>query len=528
MELWGRDPKKPTVIWKPQPRQNLLLACPVFEVLYGGARGGGKTDAIIGDFASHASKHGKQAVGLVVRRKRTELVEMIERSKQIYGPLGARYITQDKMWRFPNGARLTFAYLENDADADNYQGWNTSYVGVEEMGNFPDPRPILKLMATLRLGPSSIWRFRATANPGGAGHLWIRKRYIDPAPKGGRLLYDTFTNPFTGASNKISRMFIPSRVTDNMYCNNEQYIAQLQLSAGRRLLHAWLHGDWSVIEGAFFEEWDESKHVIKPFVIPPHWTRFTSADWGSAAPFAIHWWAIVPGDVNYKDVFYQVGGVDYGNVPENRRYRNDLPPGAMVCYREWYGSANHSNTGLKLHAEEVARGIVERERYEPRSESGRARIAYRVIDPDACKDKGGPSIAERMGHAPNYVYWQPADNMRVGRRGMLGGWDTLRSRLKGDTYGRPMIYFFDTCEDIIRTLPVMQHDPDNPEDVLEGEDHAPDSVRYACMSRPYTLNIEPKQPDRTFSVGPSNQLTINDVMDDEPSRKSSVRFERIR
>ena len=516
---------EPKVIWEPQPRQSLLLSCPIFEVFFGGARGGGKSDAMLGDFANHASLHGKNAVGLIVRRKRTELMEMIERSKQIYTPLGAKFTAQDKVWKFSNGARLTFAYLENDADADNYQGWNISYLGIEEMGTFPDPKPIFKLMATLRLGPPPIWRFRATGNPGGPGHLWIRQRYIDPAPKGCKIIYDTFKNPFTGETAQIERMFIPSKVTDNKYCNNPQYIAQLQASAGKRLLQAWLHGDWSVIEGAFFEEWNESLHVIKPFVIPPSWTRFCSADWGSAAPFAIHWWAIVPDDGDYMNAFESLGG-GYGNVPDKMKYAGGLPPGAMVCYREWYGSPNHSNTGLKIHAEDVARGIVERERYEPRNDMGRARLSYRVIDPDACKDKGGPSIAERMGYAPNYVFWQPADNMRVGRRGFLGGWDNVRARLKGN-HGVPMIYFFENCEDIIRTLPVMQHDPDNPEDLQEGEDHAPDSVRYACMSRPFSLRVERKPDDRVMAVGPGNQLTINDVMDEVPLGRNRVRFERI-
>lgn len=470
-----------------------------------------------------------------------------------------------------------------------------------------------------------------------------------------KIIRDEYTNPFTGSKMPIERVYIPSKVTDNKYCNTDQYIAQLQLSAGKRLLHAWLHGDWSIIEGAFFEEWDAEKHVIQPFVIPPHWTRFCSADWGSASPFAIHWWAVVPGDANDDGIFTSSGGGSYDGVSDKLRYRGDLPAGAMVCYREWYGSPNHSNTGLKLHAEEVARGIVERERYEPRNDMGRARISYRVMDPDACKDKGGPSIAERMGYAPNYVFWQPADNMRVGRRGFLGGWDALRARLKGDAHGRPMIYFFTNCEDVIRTLPVMQHDPDNVEDMMkQGEDHCfaagtlvrtaagscpieklpeegivvtrggrlvpyrsarrtkrmalmvevtfsdgmtvkctpdhkfllpsgkwrkaqylldcaleklsgsyaacvkvetmpredaycitvpdtecfaiengiivsncVDSIRYAAMSRPYVTNLERKQPDRIFAVGPGNQLTINDVMDDAP-RRSTARYERIR
>jgi hypothetical protein len=433
------------------------------------------------------------------------------------------------MWRFPNGARLVFAYCENDSDAEVHQGKSFSRVFIEELGNFPSPVPVMKLIATLRSpNPKVKVGFRATANPGGCGHLWIKQRYIDPAPKGMKIIRDTYKNPFTGKEIPIERVYIPSKVTDNKYCNTDQYIAQLQLSAGKRLLHAWLHGDWSIIEGAFFEEWDAEKHVIQPFVIPPHWTRFCSADWGSASPFAIHWWAVVPGDANDDGIFTSSGGGSYDGVQEKLRYRGDLPAGAMVCYREWYGSPNHSNTGLKLHAEEVARGIVERERYEPRNDMGRARISYRVMDPDACTDKGGPSIAERMGYAPNYVFWQPADNMRVGRRGFLGGWDALRARLKGDAHGRPMIYFFTNCEDVIRTLPVMQHDPDNVEDMMKkGEDHCVDGVRYACMSRPYTVNLERKQPDRIFAVGPGNQLTINDVMDDAP-RRSAARYERIR
>jgi terminase large subunit-like protein len=525
-----RDPRVPEiVVWEPQPRQALMISCPVFEVLYGGARGGGKTDATLGDFVNHGSLYGRDAIGLCVRRQRTHLVEMIERSKQIYGPIGAKYHAQDKMWRFPNGARLTFAYLENDSDAEAYQGWNTTRVYVEEMGQFPNPTPIFKLMATLRSpNPAVKVGFRATANPGGPGHLWCRQRYIDPSPQGMKIIKDTYTNPFTGKSHPIERVFIPSKVVDNKYCNTAQYISQLQLSAGRRLLQAWLYGDWSIIEGAFFEEWDEEKHVIKPFVIPAHWTRFCSADWGSAAPFAIHWWAVVPDESEAFSAYFDIRA-NAPKVPEKLQYRNDLPAGSIVCYREWYGSPNHSNQGLKMTAEEVANGIVERERYEPRDHAGRARITYRVIDPDACKDKGGPSIAERMARSPNYVFWQPADNMRVGRRGNLGGWDSLRARLKGNSDGRPMIYFFDNCEDAIRTLPVMQHDPDNPEDVMEGEDHAPDSVRYACMSRPFAIQLE--QEDKTpriLSIGPLNQIIINDVMEEMNEKPNRISFHRIR
>lgn len=512
------------VAWSPQPGpQTWMIQCSVFEVLYGGARGGGKSDAILGDFAIHAGKFGHDAIGLCVRRERTQLVELIERSKQIYGLIGAKFNEQHKMWRFPNGARLTFAYLENDSDADVYQGRNLSRLYIEEMGNFPKFEPIQKLIACLRSpNPNVDIGMRATANPGGPGHLWIKQRYIDPAPKGLKIISEEFVNPFTNKKAYLDRMYIPSRVTDNKYCNNDAYIARLQSSAGKRLFHAWLHGDWSIIEGAFFEEWDMETHVIPPFIIPDHWTRFVSADWGSAHPFSIGWWAVVP-DAFDTDSPLQITSGQQQDFAQKFRYKNNLPRGAIVRYREWYGSPNHNNTGLKLHAEEVAAGIVEREKFEPRNDMGSARISYRVIDPDACKDKGGPSIAERMGTS-HRIYWRAADNQRTGRRGAMGGWDSVRGRLKGsENYNPatgkveavPMMYFFENCLDSIRTLPVAQHDPDNLEDIQECEDHAIDDIRYACMSRPFvSQSFSSKGPDRFFSVGAGNQVTINDVMEE--------------
>src|SRR4051812_18807770 len=139
--------------WEPQPGpQTALIACPVFEVFFGGARGGGKTDGVLGDFLEHADSYGEHAIGLMLRRTRTELVETIERSKVIYTPLGWVFHEQDKMWRAPNGARLRFAYLERDADAQGYQGHSYTRLYVEEIGNFPSSAPIFKLMATLRSG----------------------------------------------------------------------------------------------------------------------------------------------------------------------------------------------------------------------------------------------------------------------------------------------------------------------------------------------------------------------------------------
>jgi len=413
----------------------------VFEVFYGGARGGGKTDGMLGEWLAHAGRHGKHAIGLMVRRRRTELVETIERSKALYAPLGATWHEQDKMWRMPNGARLRFAYLENDADADNYMGHNYTRVYIEEIGNFPSPKPVMKLMATLRSGAGVPVGFRATGNPGGPGHQWVKARYIDPVPGGWKIIKDSFKNPFTGEKAERERVYIPSRLTDNAYLNGPEYVATLQMSGSDTLVRAWLEGDWDIVDGAYFDCWSAERHVVRPFTPPEHWTRFRSFDWGSARPFSVGWWAVA------TEAFEAEGKL--------------IPAGALVRYREWYGAAE-PNVGLKLTAEQVAEGIAQRD--------GGDAISYSVADPAIFSQDGGPSIAERMWVAGKILF-RKADNRRVAAHGAMGGWDQMRARMIGED-GRPMIYCFSTCTDSIRTIPALQHDDSRPEDVdTDGEDH---------------------------------------------------------
>jgi hypothetical protein len=461
--------------------QTALISCPVFEIFFGGARGGGKTDGVLGDFLEHADTYGENAIGLMIRRERTQLIETIERSKQIYAPLGWKYHEQDKMWRAPDGARLRFAYLERDADADAYQGHSYTRVYVEEIGTFPSDKPILKLMATLRSGAGVPVGFRATGNPGGPGHQWVKARYIDAAPMGWVVHKQDYKNPFDGQIVQRDRVYIPSRLNDNHYLGRD-YVANLMMSGNENLVKAWLDGDWSVIDGAFFSEWSNERHVIAPIALPDDWTRFRSFDWGSAAPFSVGWWAVVG---------------DNTTLPNGKV----LPRGAMIRYREWYG-ASAPNVGLKITTEEIAKGILDR--------SGDEQYKYTTCDPSIFAQQGGPSQAERMINA-GMKGLRPADNARVAKLGAVGGWDQLRSRLKGDD--NPMIFFFATCKDSIRTIPMLQHDSGRPEDLdTDGEDHAADEVRYACMSRPYVARppAPPAKPkDLIFEVQPNGRITSN-------------------
>jgi hypothetical protein len=438
----------PRIVWAPQNGpQHAFVNCPAFDVLYGGARGGGKSDACLGDFALHALQYGAGARGLFMRRELPQLEEAIRRSKEIYFPMGAQWGEQAKRWVFPNGATLLFRMLEREDDAEKYQGHSYTRLYGEELTNWASPRGIDRMKATLRSATGVPVGFRASANPGGPGHHWVKARYIDPAPAGYTLLKD---------EGNQSRVFIPARLKDNniLTLADPGYADRLKGAGSEALVRAWLDGDWSVVEGAYFDCWQQDKHVVRPFEMPEHWMRFRAVDWGSAKPFSVGWWAIASETIKTPD----------GHV---------IPRDAMVRYREWYG-AKEPNVGLKMRAQDVAQGVKDRT---PKGE----KINYTVCDPAMWIEDGGPSIAEMF--ETQGVYCTRADNKRI------PGWVQLRNRLIGED-GKPMLYVFSTCGALIRTLPALQHSDLKPEDVdTDGEDHAPDETRYACQSRPWNTAL---------------------------------------
>lgn len=470
-----RPPAKPQLaaneymaVWEPQPGpQTALLQCPVFEVFYGGARGGGKTDGMLGDWLIHAATYGALAIGVFFRRELTQLDEVIERAKTLYLPLGAKYNEQKKAFVMPGGARLKFRHLDKDKDAEKYQGHSYTRVYFEEVTNFPMPGPIDKLRATLRSGGPVPVGMRLTGNPGGPGHHWVKARYIDPAPQGFKILKETFHNPFTHKDDTIERVFIPSKLSDNpklMQANN-LYVAQLHQAGSATLVKAWLQGLWDQIDGAYFDNFDVTKHVLDmawgiQIRRHKHLTRFCAMDWGSAKPFSIGWYCVSDGHLS--------DGV------------RTLPAGAIIKYREWYGCTGKPNEGLKMTSDAVARGVLARDDLEER-------IDYRVADPAIFIRDGGESISDAFSIAG--CQWARADNKRI------PGWQQIRQRLASDV---PMLYFLESCKDTIRTLPLAQHDDVKIEDLdTEGEDHALDELRYACNSRPY-ITEAPSQQGRDY------------------------------
>ncbi len=479
----------PTDHWHPQPGpQTALVQCPYPEVFFGGARGGGKTDGVLGKWALKERLYGSAFNAIMFRRTTVSSEDAIERSKAIYTPLGGKFNESKLIWRMPNGGRVAFAYLDKVSDADEYQGRNLTDAWVEEAGQYADPAPIDRLYGVLRSAEGVPIQLILTGNPGGPGQQWIRQRYrLVPFPRHPLKFYRT---PEGGEPHTV--VVIPSRITDNriMLDADPGYLNRLRLTGGAALVKAWLDGDWSAIEGAFFDEWSEARHVIAPCLLPERWPRFRSADWGSAKPFSIGWWAIATDDWRHPTK---------GQL---------IKRGALVRYREWYGCPPEQyNTGLKLPAEEVAKGIKARE-------SSEELIAYSVMDPAAFASDGGPSIAERF--FAGGVSFKRADNKRVAQRGAMGGWDLMRHRLRGDAEGHPMIFCFETCRDSIRTIPVLQHDETHPEDLdTDMEDHAADEWRYACSSRPWIPQAEKPKP----APPPLGSVRIG-----PPERQSSTRI----
>ncbi|ADJ21982.1 protein of unknown function DUF264 [Hyphomicrobium denitrificans ATCC 51888] len=459
------------------PKQALALETDATEVLYGGAAGGGKSHLM----RVAATLWCSAIPGLQVylfRRVREDLIK-----NHMEGPKGFRAmlapwvlcgfvrIVDDEI-RFWNGSKIYLCHCKDEKDIYKYQGAEIHVLLIDELTHFTESmyRFLRSRVRMVGLKLQEAWKRRfprilAGANPGNVGHLWVKSTFVDGAES--YAVRDM--EPEDGG---MKRQFIRAVLEDNpsMTTDDPGYEQKLSGLGSKSLVQAMRFGDWDVIEGAFFDCWATERHVIRPFAVPELWTKLMSGDWGSAKPFSFGWWTVVSDDFEAETALGR---------------KIVLPRGCLVRYREWYGmQTGKPNTGLKLTAEQVALGLVDRE---PTTE----KIDYRVLDPAAFTADGGPSIADRMRDAARTktrsLVFRRADNARVPARGAMGGWDQVRQRMIGDEEGRPMMAVFSNCLDFIRTVPALQHDQTRPEDIdTDGEDHAGDEGRYACMSRPWS------------------------------------------
>ena len=460
-------------MWRPQagPQLHLIEADWCYEVFFGGARGGGKTDCLLGDFLQDVNKYKSAWKGIFFRRTYSELEPAIQRAKELYLPMGAEWRAGPKTFTFSSGATIKFRFLQTLEDADNYQGHEYTWLGIDEAGNWDDERKLNKLRATIR-GASQVptKRIRLSGNPGGKGSYWIKPRYIDPHPLG--------YMPMSDEESGLERMFIPSKVTDNklLMKNDPDYINRLKQLGSPELVRMWLMGDWDAELGQYFTGIDDI--VIPPFDVPESWSIIRGFDWGYDSPFSVIWCAVADGTQPFHFPKY-------------------IPRGALVVFREWYG-ASAPNKGLRMSLKDIAEGILERE-----TDREREQLLFSVADPACFSSATGPSIGEQLSKGG--VYFRPADNKRI------AGWQQIRNRIAG-TDGFPMLYIVNTASDLIRTVKALRHDDKKTEDVdTDLEDHAPDTLRYIAMSRPWTPPM-PKQDKKS-------KFTVSELLKDYDRRQ---------
>lgn len=437
------------IIFQPNPGpQTEFLAAPEQEVLYGGAAGGGKTYGLLADPMRYFDN--KNYNGLILRRTNDELRELIWKSQEIY-PIafpGARWAEKKSQWTFPSGARLWLTYLEREEDVLRYQGQAFSYIAFDELTQHATPFSWNYMRSRLRTTDSTLPVFmRATSNPGGPGHSWVKRMFIDPSPAnksfvatdidtGKPLLYPE--GHAKAGQPLFSRRFIPATLKDNPYLYNEGAYEANLLSLPEMQRRQLLEGDWAIADGAAFPEFRVSTHVIDPYDIPSNWRRFRSCDYGYSSHSAVHWFAIDPA--------YET----------------------LVVYRELYVS--------KLTGRDLAKEILRLERGDS--------VQYGILDSSCWHTRGqtGPSIAEEM--IAEGCRWRPADRTAGAR---VAGRNRLHEVLKvKQESGIPGIVFFNHCRQIIADMQVIPSDPKGSDDIDSryASDHAYDSIRYGVMSRP--------------------------------------------
>ena len=415
-------------------------------VAYGGARGGGKSWAVRTNALLTAARY-PGITQVIIRRSYPELYANHIKPFLLLLPKGSySYNDTKKELTLPNSSRIIFRFCAGEKDLPNFQGTEYDIMYIDEATQFSEEQ--FRVLAACVRGPREDLPKRCylTCNPGGIGHAWVKRLFVD--------------RHYNSGENGEEYSFIQAGVRDNKALMRSQpdYIRQLE-ALPPKLREAWLDGTWDIHTGQFFEDFYDRPehysdrqytHVIEPFEIPEAWKIYRSFDWGYHRPFSCGWWA-----VDYDGVAYRI--------------------------LEMYGCTKTPNEGVRWTPDKVFTEIARVER-EHRWLKGKHITG--VADPAIWDGETGESIAQCA--ARHGIYFVKGDHARI------PGWMQLHYRLAFDENGYPQMYVFKNCRAFIRTLPLLQYDGSMGEDLdSDGEDHIADETRYFLMSRP----IKPRLSD---------------------------------
>jgi hypothetical protein len=491
----------PPIVWKPlQGSQALTIGCPCDCILYHGTRGPGKTDEQLMHFRKTVGLgYGPFWRGIIFDRAYKSLDDLIEKSIKWFRKFddGARFLASksDYRWVWPTGEQLLFRQAKKDSDYFNFHGQEYPFIGWNELTKYPTSNLFDAMFscnrssfvpeinspkdakgAVIKLLPRLPLIVHATTNPYGAGHNWVKKRFIDVANPG--QIYRTSTsvfNPKTQQREEVTKtqVAIFGSYKENIYLDTK-YIAELENIKDPNKRKAWLHGDWNISSGGMFDDlWDRAKHMVPRFKVPRSWHLTRAFDWGSSHPFSYGLWAIANGE----EAYFPDGSIFCPT------------PGSLIRVFEWYGCeldnqgrlAVGTNRGLRLGAKAIAEGILQREEMLRR---------FGFISSEVFPGPGDNSmnnvteastetIAKLMEDAG--VSWTKSDKSQGSR---VIGWQLIRDRLTNVLTGEgPGIYAMDHCEAYAQLLHTLPKDEENLDDVdTDSEDHLGDETRYMCLA----------------------------------------------
>jgi phage terminase large subunit len=430
----------------PNPRQQVFFKCQKKRVLYGGAKMAGKSWAMRRKFVMLAMRFPNLKL-LLLRRTLPELREnhIIPLRAELFGY--AKYNDDEKAFIFPNGSRIKLGFCDSDSDVLQYQGQEYDVIGFEEAGLFTEYMLTEIALSCRNTRLDFVPMILYTANPGGPGHTYLKRLFVD--------------RDFTDEEEPDDYAFIPATIYDNKIGmeRNPQYLRALKsLPEDRR--RALLDGDWNTFEGQYFTDFRKEIHVVEPFPIPKDWLRYLTLDYGLDMTSA-HWIAT---DTTGKAYVYR-------EVYKSRLLVSE----ASQAMRE------------AMRVDEMGRPLKDDEREEE--------LYQQSAPPDlfAKNRQTGKSTIERLDDDG----WE----FTVSKNSRIQGWYELGEWLKpyeavNDQTGEPFmtanLQIFSTCRNLIRCLPLLQHAEHDNNDVAENPHeitHAPDDIRYWCSGRPQPTDV---------------------------------------